>query len=65
MQLSLNGYDLLLLYALKYLPYATFLVFLILLVRDIQKRKLHKSTVILLVTTVTLFVLLWLFSGAI
>jgi hypothetical protein len=57
MQWSLNWYDYILVYAVTYIPYVVLVVFIILGIRDIVKRKLHKSTIVVMIITLLLFIL--------
>jgi len=57
MQFNFHWYDLVLLYAVEYIPYIIFAVTTTLITRDLILRKLHKSTVIITVTALVIFVL--------
>lgn len=65
MQWSLNLYQLALLYIVEYSPYVALTVLLVLGIRDLIKRKLHISTIILLVVTIALFALVGLLARVI
>ena len=65
MQWSLNLYQLIPLYIVEYSPYVALAVLLVLGIRDLIKRKLHTSTIILLIVTIVLFALVGLLARVI